>query len=50
LEPTHRALQREWDNVERIVTDIRNAKAESLFGIGVKLSVIDDHRTSATRI
>ena len=36
LEPTWRALNRERDNRQCIVTEIRRTKAESLFGIGVK--------------
>jgi len=42
LEPFSAAWNREGRNLRRIVKAIRKAKAESLFGIGVKLSVVED--------
>jgi hypothetical protein len=42
LEPSCAAWEREGRNLSRIVKAIRKAKAESLFGIGVKLSVVED--------
>jgi hypothetical protein len=42
LEPSSRAWVREGNKLRRIVKVIRKAKAETLFGIGVKLSVTDD--------
>jgi hypothetical protein len=42
LNPLYRAVHREDTKIRRIVKAIRKAKAESLFGIGVKLSAWED--------
>ena len=42
LEPLSVAWEREGRKLRRIVSAIRHAKAESLFGIGVKLSVTEN--------
>ena len=42
LEPLYRAAEREHWKLIRLTKAIRKAKAETLFGIGVKLSVWED--------
>ena len=42
VEPSCRAWNREGRKVRRLTKAIRKAKADSLFGIGVKLSVTED--------
>ena len=42
VEPSCNAWNREGRNVRRITKAVRKAKAESLFGVGVKLSVSED--------
>jgi hypothetical protein len=42
LEPLSKAWNREAREVARIVKAIRKAKAETVFGVGVKLAVLED--------
>lgn len=43
MEPVYEAWNQESKSLGPIVEAIRKAKAETLFGIGVKLSVVEDH-------
>jgi hypothetical protein len=48
VEPSWRAVNRQWTKIRKIVKAVRKAKAEGLVGVGIKLSVLEATQSRMT--